>query len=168
MKTRYKSHRRGFTLVELPAFSKRGFTLVELLVVIGIIALLIGLLMPALTRARQQANSTKCQSNLRVLGQMLQIYENENKGWLFPVGAADLLGRPTTLGTNVPPNERWPVYVFKLKQPNPLPFDPATYPPVQPPVSSSPQAQQIMRDFPAAPFTPAVLLCPTDLDPYEA
>src|SRR2546422_10598734 len=88
-----------------------GFTLVELLVVIGVIAILIGLLMPALTRARQQANSAKCMANLHVLGQMLQMYENENRGWLFPVGPPNLLGKLTTPGTNCPPNERWPTKV---------------------------------------------------------
>jgi len=151
---------------EMP--TSRGFTLVELLVVIGVIGILIGLLMPALARSRQQANSLKCQANLHVLGQMLQMYENENKGWLFPVGPADMLGRPTTLGTDVPPNERWPIKVFKIKTPDPLPFDPATYPWPQPIDSASAQVQQIMKDFPAAPFTAPSLVCPTDLDPYES
>jgi prepilin-type N-terminal cleavage/methylation domain-containing protein len=147
-----------------------AFTLVELLVVIGIIGLLVGLLMPALTRARQQANSAKCKANLHVLGQMLQIYENDNKGWLFPVGPPSPFDptTPTTLGTGLPPNERWPVKVFKFKLPDPLPFDPATYPQPQPILSNSVQAQQIMHDYPAAPFTAPSLLCPTDLEPYEA
>jgi prepilin-type N-terminal cleavage/methylation domain-containing protein len=60
-----------------------AFTLVELLVVIGIIALLISILMPALTVARQQAQKTQCLSNMRSMGQAVAIYQAEYKG-VFP------------------------------------------------------------------------------------
>jgi len=62
---------------------QRGFTLVELLVVIGIIALLISILLPALSRARESANTIKCASNLRSVGQGMAQYVAENKG-TFP------------------------------------------------------------------------------------
>src|SRR5438477_2796804 len=57
-----------------------GFTLVELIVVIGIIAILIALLLPAMGRAREQARTVQCLSQLRGLGQGLFNYAVNYKG----------------------------------------------------------------------------------------
>ena len=70
---------------------RAGFTLVELLVVIGIIALLISILLPSLSRAREQGNRTKCLSNMRQLSMAFTMYCNDNQQW-YPRPAGGVAG----------------------------------------------------------------------------
>ncbi len=135
--------------------NRRAYTLPELLVVLGIVIVLIAILIPVVIRARRQAGSTACLSNLRSIGQMLQIYANTNRGWVFPVknDAFGVIG----LGLNVAPHQRWPMKVFDMKN-APLPplYDPADY------------TMADCRKYDPRPYTPPVLTCPSDDDPLMA
>ncbi len=81
-----------------PSRQIRAFTLVELLVVIGIIALLISILLPALSKAKEAAAKTACMSNLRQITLAWTTYAGDYKGWL-------VLGMPGTPPTPPTPGQ---------------------------------------------------------------
>src|SRR4051794_18756912 len=81
---------------------RRAFTLVELLVVVGIIALLLGLLLPAMSGARAQARMLRCMTNLRSLGQGMAAYVGEFSQ--YPLGDTS----PADGG-----NALWPVALYE-------------------------------------------------------
>jgi prepilin-type N-terminal cleavage/methylation domain-containing protein/prepilin-type processing-associated H-X9-DG protein len=83
-----------------------GFTLVELLVVIGIIAVLVAILIPVLGAARRQANTAKCLSNLRSIGQSLNAYALDNKQFWPIVQHYDNAATP-------PCDQRWSMMLLR-------------------------------------------------------
>ncbi len=97
-----KKSSNAFTLVELSAVSVRkraAFTLVELLVVIGIIGVLIGILLPVMSKARESSRRTACAAQLRDVGNLFRMYLNTYK---------NRLPKANTLPSHQPPFNSFP------------------------------------------------------------
>jgi len=93
----------------------KGFTLVELLVVIGIIAVLIGILLPSLSKARAAANAVKCESSLRSIGQGFLLYSGDFNGYFPPMRMIYNDG-PYTIGDDTIPTGK-NIYWFNFISP---------------------------------------------------
>ena len=133
-----------------------GFTLVELLVVIGIIALLIGVLLPALSKAREAGYRTKCLSNVRQIGLAMIMYQQENHGY-FP--AAARWGGPsgTKYGTAGKNQEAVSDFAYWENQAN-------WWRPSESPTNTVQQDQDLgaLARYMGRHFSPAVWQCPDD------
>jgi prepilin-type N-terminal cleavage/methylation domain-containing protein len=114
------SRKTGVSPVNNQRNSPRGFTLIEVLVVIGIIGVLIAILVPSLSTARNQSRSALCQTNLRTLGQGWGMYADESQDIMVPArwprhtaGGFANEANWYSVSTGLKYRPRWPVLMQK-------------------------------------------------------
>ncbi len=94
MRIKYKIRRKGYDMKHVNHL-KMGFTLIELLVVISIIAVLMGILMPALSKVKSIAKNVVCVSNIRQINLATRLWSEDNDNWVLP-GLWDRGHEPTS------------------------------------------------------------------------
>jgi prepilin-type N-terminal cleavage/methylation domain-containing protein/prepilin-type processing-associated H-X9-DG protein len=110
-----------------PPSNRSAFTLVELLVVIAIIGVLISLLLPALSRARQQANLIACQSNIRQIVMATQMYVNDYHQTFPPGRNYSWEVGPNPANSPMLPSNYWPTLDYYNPDPPSAVNDPSAY-----------------------------------------